>query len=105
VRAATGWDGDRYVLFNTAGGQGLVWATVWDSAVEAGEFYDIADQAIQKRFSTKGTPGKLSKSYSAAGRSVQLSTTEIGGRPVVIFVDVPAGASTNVLDIGKVRLN
>lgn len=104
VRAATGWDGDRYMLFNTAGGQGLVWVTVWDSPVEAAEFYDIADQAIQKRFSVKATAGKLSKSYSPAGRAVQLSTAEIGGRPVVIFVDVPAGASTNVLDLSQVTL-
>ncbi len=103
VRAATGWDGDRYVLFNTAGGQGLAWVTVWDSAVEAGEFYDIADQAIAKRFNTKATAGKLSKSYSAAGRSVQLSTMEIAGRPVVIFVDVPAGVSTDVLDTAQIR--
>ncbi len=104
VRAATGWDGDRYMLFNTLGGQGLVWLTVWDSQVEAAEFYDIADQALEKRFNTKAKSGKLSKSYSPKGRSVQLSTTEIGGRPVVIFVDVPAGASTNVLDLAQVTL-
>ncbi|MBA3657248.1 MAG: hypothetical protein H0W69_07840 [Gemmatimonadaceae bacterium] len=104
VRAATGWDGDRYVLFNTGSGQGLVWVTVWDSAVEAGEFYDIADQALEKRFNTKAVAGKLSRSYSAAGRSVQLSTVEIAGRPGVIFVDVPAGASTNVLDPSQIKL-
>ena len=105
VRAATGWDGDRYVLFNTAGGEGLAWVTVWDSAVEAGEFYDIADQAIQKRFSAKSVAsGKLTKSYSTSTRSVQLSTTEIGGRPAVIFVDVPKGASTNVLNLGQITL-
>lgn len=104
VRAATGWDGDRYVLFNTGTGQGLVWVTVWDSAVEAGEFYDIANQALEKRFNTRATSGKLSKTYSPAGRSVQLSTTEIAGRPAVIFVDVPAGASTNVLNIAGITL-
>lgn len=105
VRAATGWDGDRYVLFNTAGGQGLAWLTVWDSAVEAGEFYDIANQALEKRFNTKATAsGTLSKSYSAPGRSVLLSTTEIAGRPVVIFVDVPKGAITNVLNPRQIML-
>ena len=105
VRAATGWDGDRYVLFNTVGGQGLAWVTIWDSAVEAGEFYDIADQAIQKRFSAKATAaGKFAKSYAAEGRSVQLSTTEIGGRPAVIFVDGPQGSPTNVLRLDQVTL-
>ncbi len=104
VRAATGWDGDRYVLFNAAGGQGLAWVTVWDSAVEAAEFYDIADQAIAKRFNAKATAGNLSKSYSANGRSVKLSTTEVAGRPIVIFVDVPAGANTNVVDVTQIKL-
>jgi hypothetical protein len=105
VRAATGWDGDRYVLFNTGAGQGLAWVTVWDSAVEAGEFYDIADQAIQKRFSAKATAaGKFAKSYAGEGRSVQLSTTEIRGRPAVIFVDVPEGSPTNVLRLDQVTV-
>ncbi len=104
VRAATGWDGDRYILFKTVGGEGLVWLTVWDSAVEAGEFYDIANQALEKRFSTKSvSAGKFAKAYEPAGRSVQLSTTEIAGRPVVIFVDVPKGASTNVLHPDQIR--
>jgi hypothetical protein len=31
-------------------------------------------------------------------------TDEIGGRPVVLYVDVPAGASTAVLDLNAVTL-
>lgn len=106
VRAATGWDGDRYILFKTPAGEGLVWLTVWDSAIEAGEFYDLTDRAIEKRFNAKSVAGggKLSRSYSANGRTVRLSTAEIGGRPVVIFVDVPKGASTEVLSLDQVKL-
>jgi len=96
VRGATGWDGDRYAVVNTPQGQGIVWLTVWDSQVEAGEFYHLADQAVQARYSTKPAGGSndLVKKYSAAGRTVQVSTLEIKGRPVVIYADVPArGAS------------
>jgi hypothetical protein len=46
----------------------------------------------------------LSKSYSANGRSLQLTTTEIGGRPVVIYVDLPAGANTTIVQPAQVRL-
>jgi len=53
IRGASGWDGDRYAVVNTPQGPGIVWLTVWDSHVEAGEFYDLAGQAIEKRFSTK----------------------------------------------------
>ncbi|MFL5550639.1 MAG: hypothetical protein ACJ77Q_09220, partial [Gemmatimonadaceae bacterium] len=42
LRGASGWDGDRYAVVNTPQGQGIVWLTVWDSAVEAGEFFHIA---------------------------------------------------------------
>jgi len=106
VRGATGWDGDRYVVVNTPQGEGLVFFTVWDSSVDAGEFYDIAGQGIEKRFNTKGVTAadKLSKTYAANGRLLKLTTSEIGGRPVVIYVDLPAGANTSIVQPGQVRM-
>jgi len=106
VRGATGWDGDRYVVVNTPQGPGLVFVTVWDSSVDAGEFYDIAGQGIEKRFGTRGVTAadKLSRLYSTAGRTLQLTTTEVAGRPVVIYVDLPAGANTSIVQTAQVRL-
>lgn len=106
VRGATGWDGDRYVVVNTPQGEGVVFFTVWDSSVDAGEFYDMAGQGIEKRFKTKGVTAadKLSRTYSANGRSLKLTTTEIAGRPIVIYVDVPAGANTSIVQTTQVRL-
>src|SRR5215212_3499060 len=52
IRGATGWDGDRYAVVNTPQGQGIVWLTVWDSPVEAGEFFHMAGEAVESRFST-----------------------------------------------------
>ena len=45
VRGATGWDGDRYELFNTSGGQGIVWVAAWDAAVDASEFFNLLNAA------------------------------------------------------------
>ena len=106
VRGAAGWDGDRYAIVNTPQGPGIVWVSVWDSPVEAGEFYQIAGQAIEKRFSTKTAAGstELVKKYAGAGRTLQLSTAEVAGRPVVIYVDVPAGANTSIVQPGLVTL-
>jgi hypothetical protein len=106
VRGASGWDGDRYAVVNTPEGQGIVWLTVWDSPVEAGEFYNLAGQAIEQRFNTKAKVGPASagRAFSAAGRSLQLSTAEVQGRPAVIYVDVPAGASTNIINPALVTL-
>ena len=106
VRGATGWDGDRYAVVNTPQGQGIVWLSVWDSPVEAGEFFHLAGQAVERRYSTKAAAGStdLVKKYSAGGRAVQLSTMEIQGRPVVIYADVPGGANPNIINPAQVTL-
>ena len=106
VRGATGWDGDRYVVFDTPQGEGIAWISVWDSSVDAGEFYDLLGQGIEKRFSTKAVSSSdnLRKSYVAGGRSRQVTTTQIGSRPVVIYVDVPAGANPAVIQAAQVKL-
>jgi hypothetical protein len=79
---------------------------VWDSPVEAGEFYDLLGRAVERRFDTKAKTGASSggRSFSASGRSIQLSTAEVQGRPVVIYADVPQGANTNIIQPGQVRL-
>jgi hypothetical protein len=106
IRGAAGWDGDRYVLFDTKGGDGIAWLTVWDSKIDAGEFYDLVDTAILKRFrdAKPRSADGAARVYEAAGRTVQVTTAEVAGRAVVLYVDVPAGAPTDVIDLGKVTL-
>jgi hypothetical protein len=106
IRGASGWDGDRYAVVNTPQGPGIVWLTVWDSSVEAGEFYDIAGRAIEKRFTTKATAASTSlvKKYSTGNRTLQLSTVEVGGRPVVLYEDLPADANVNIVNPAQVKL-
>jgi hypothetical protein len=106
VQGAAGWDGDRYALFNTPRGQGIAWVSVWDSRSDASEFFDLLGKVVTKRYgaAADSTTGAVVRNYSAGGRSIQLSTAEVDGRPVVLYVDVPAGASTSVLDINAVGL-
>jgi hypothetical protein len=106
VRGASGWDGDRYAVVNTPQGPGIAWLTVWDSSVEAAEFFDLAGQAIEKRFDVKAvtSANKSDKSYSSRDRSLRLTAAEVQGRPVVIYVDVPKGANTSIIQTGQVRL-
>jgi hypothetical protein len=106
VQGAAGWDGDRYVLFDTPRGQGIAWVTVWDSQADASEFFDLLGKVVAKRYgaASDSTAGAVVRNYSAGGRALQTSTTEISGRPVVLYVDVPAGASTAVIDINAVGL-
>jgi hypothetical protein len=105
-RGAAGWDGDRFVSWTTARGDALAWVTVWDTAVDAAEFYDLVDTALLKRFDDLkplASSGNR-RQYSTRGRTIAVSAVEIAGRPCVVYVDVPAGSSTDVLDLKKVRL-
>lgn len=105
IRAAQGWDGDRYRLVRTPRGDGIVWLTVWDSAVDAGEFRERMDAVIARRYAIRDsvTTGDT-KSYGGAGRSIALTVAELHGRNVLLYVDVPAGTPTALLDLAKVEL-
>jgi hypothetical protein len=104
IRAASGWDGDRYVLLNAGGGKALVWATVWDTAVDAAEFASGLDDVMLARFNAKATTTGNVRRFATANRTIEVSSREVSGRSVVFYVDVPAGASTAVLDLAKVQV-
>ena len=106
VQGATGWDGDRYALLNTGRGEGIVWVSVWDSPAEAAEFFDLLGRVATARYKvgTSSLAGSSTRLYNGGGRSVQITTEEVGGRPVVVWVDVPAGVATSVIDFSAVKL-
>ncbi len=91
ARAAGGWNGDRYMTFDTPRGPGIAWASVWLSAPQGADFYRSAQSADSARGSAR------------MGRSVKITTGEVDGRPVVLLVDTPAGVPAPVT-IRDVRL-
>lgn len=105
-RGAAGWDGDRFASWTSPRGDGMAWLSVWDSSVDAAEFLDLMDTALLKRFedlrplSGSGTR----RLYSTKGRTIAVSAVEVQGRPCILYVDVPAGSSVDVIDLKKVRL-
>jgi hypothetical protein len=105
-RGAAGWEGDRYLVVNTPQGAGLTWLTVWDSPVDAALFRDLMEQTVEKRFKTvHGVGGSgASRKFAASGRSIELDAVTVQGRPAVLFTDVPAGATTRLIDVAKVKL-
>jgi len=105
-RGAAGWDGDRFQLFESGKGEGLAWVSVWDTSVDAAEFFDLLDTSILKRFGNvkPSQASQTTRVYSARGRTIAVTAGDVDGRPVVLYVDVPAGASINVLDLSKVKL-
>lgn len=105
-RGATGWDGDRFIVFDTPQGEGIAWVSVWDSAVDAGEFVDGVVRGIARRFGTPEPtyPSSGVRQYTARGRTLRVTVGDVGGRPVVLYVDVPEGSNLTPLDLSRVRL-
>jgi hypothetical protein len=105
IRGALGWDGDRLMVVRTPKGEGVVWFTVWDTALDAGEFADLLKSTIDRRFGNQreaviagGTE------YTGTDRTLRVTGGENGGRSYVLYVDVPAGASADIVDPGAVKL-
>ena len=105
IRAAQGWEGDRYRIVRTEEGPGIVWVSVWESAVDAAEFVDAVGQGIMRRYGT-GSPRvtRGARTYTGRGRTVVITPLERGGKNVVMFVDVPEGASSSVLDPARITI-
>jgi hypothetical protein len=61
-RAAAGWRGDRYLYF--AGGQALIWKSVWATAQEATEFFEAEKKLLEKRHAPKDARSS-DRSYEA----------------------------------------
>jgi hypothetical protein len=106
-RGAAGWDGDRFLSYQTARGDALVWVSVWDTSIDAAEFYDIMDTALLKRFENlkPSSASQTRRVYTAGNRTIAVSVSDVGGRPIVIYADVPAGSNPDVLDVKKISLD
>jgi len=104
IRAAMGWDGDRYALVKTPQGNGIVWATVWDSQGDAAEFMSAIDAVMAKRFFVKPRVTGEKRHFETAKRTVEVDVREVAGRPVVLYTEVPAGANPNLVDFSKVKV-
>jgi hypothetical protein len=104
VRAALGWDGDRYVIYRAPGGVAVAWASVWDTPVDAAEFVTATVDAMQVRYRGTAKSEGDARVVTGQGRIVRLVQREIDGRDVVLFTDVPAVAASTAPDIGRVRL-
>lgn len=106
-RGAAGWDGDRYALLELpGGGEALVWVTIWDSAIDAGEFHDLFDTALSRRYRDlrPGESTDASRRYTAEGRALELRTLTIDGRPAVFYVDAPVGTRDAPIDPAAITI-
>ena len=106
VGAARGWDGDRYRVLRAGDGRGIVWVTVWDSALDAAQFVDALGQAVGRRYRTAAPTVARNgrRTYEGAGRTVVITPREIDGRNVVMYLDLPSGASAAPFDPAQITL-
>ena len=115
AQAAGGWGGDRWAVVETPQGEAFVWVSAWDTPVDAAQFYDALGQWVPKRYPTAraaaGATTTTARPFTvdaaaggAGGRAVLVRAGEAGGRPVVLYVDAPAGAGTDLVDLARVTV-
>ena len=112
-RGASGIDGDRYAVIRTSQGDAIAWATVWDTSVDAADFmalladatrrrYDMPRQVVAEGVTTRRLDVPVGKTHGA--RIVTLSVEQREGRPVVFFMDTPAGISASLIDPARLTI-
>ncbi len=112
-RGAGGLDGDRYAVIRTPQGDALVWASVWDSSVEGGDFLGLLADAARRRYDMArpqvpdgATSRRLDvpagKTHGA--RTVVVSLEQRDGRPVVLFMDTPAAVGPSLIDPARITV-
>ena len=112
ANASAGWGGDRWAIVQTPSGDAFVWVTAWDGAVDAAEFFDAMRQVVPRRYAgarevdTKLPTARAFSAPLAIGgpRALLVRVAEVQGRPLVLFVDAPAAAGTDLLDLTRVTL-
>jgi hypothetical protein len=106
IAGAHGWDGDRYRVSGIGKTRRVVWASVWDTPLDAAEFVDALGEGVLRRYRA-GAPSSGARgmrTYMGAGRTVIVTHREIGGRSVVVYVDVPTGQPTSIVDVDRITL-
>ncbi|MEO7041473.1 MAG: hypothetical protein ABI035_04360 [Gemmatimonadaceae bacterium] len=91
AQGSSGWNGDRYMTFDTRGGPAIAWASVWLTPASAANFYAMAQRAV-----TAMEPERR-------GRSVKVTTGEVDGRAVVLYVATPSGVAPPI-SVADVRI-
>jgi hypothetical protein len=104
VKGSIGWDGDHYALVKTPGGNAFVWATVFNTRQDGIEFLDALDAVMRERFNIRPLVKGELRHFSAPKRTIDVNVREVDGRPLVLYVDVPAGESTNLVDFNKIQV-
>ena len=104
ARGAKGWDGDRFAVLQNGTARGIVWASVWDSTVEAAEFVDGLTRATAKRTgAAERSEAAGGATFHPNGRVVSIFPRIVDGRAVVWYSDLPEGMS-GVIDPGGITL-
>ena len=112
-RGASGGDGDKFAVVRTAGGDALVWATAWDSAVDAADFLDLMGDAARRRYEmarVEFPAGATTRQYDVPAkgarpaRTVTLKLEQVSGQPVVIYMDTPANIGATLIDLAGITL-
>ena len=104
ARGGAGWDADRYAVVQGAGGRGIVWASLWDTALEAAEFSDMVTRATARRTGAGEARVPGGARFAARGRTTSIIARAVGDRTLIVYSDLPDAMSGGVIDAAAIRV-
>lgn len=102
VRAAEGWDGDRYLLSGEGGQRFLTWVSVWDTDEDAEEFREAIGAWLARRARVRGSDPKRVAAARREGRIVFVAEGD-GGEDVVPPPDRAAAMAARLPEGVEIR--
>lgn len=112
LQGAGGLDGDRMALIRTPGGDALVWASVWDTELDAKEFLLMAGNAARRRYQQRPIVSvdsvrqqvDVPAAANTPARTVTVRRVIQNGRSVVLYMDTPADAAASIIDQSRITV-
>jgi hypothetical protein len=97
-RAAAGWDGDRYAVFESSKGKlGLVWVSTWDSTDDAREFVRGYASCQNEKVENLGTPPRHEPDSIWRNDGAALYVVERHGCDVIVVEGFAPGETLALL--------
>jgi hypothetical protein len=99
------------MVVRSAAGEALAWVTVWTRPSTPASSSTPSGRACPAGIrGVNATPSENARTYlvpstaQRGARTVTVRASEIGGRPIVVYIDVPAGLPSDLIAIGAITL-
>ncbi len=99
-KAAAGWDGDAYAIYESAEKKpALVWASTWDSATDAKEFFQAYQSVVTKKLGDGAERKETGDKQFVLTKGEAVHHVELRDKDVMAVEGFSAGETAKLVDL------